>query len=57
MYLPALTGLRGLAACWVLVLHLGEFSGSPPLAVPLGFASLDLTALAACGYLGDRSIL
>jgi peptidoglycan/LPS O-acetylase OafA/YrhL len=52
MYLPALTGLRGLAACWVLVFHLWEFSGSPPLILPLGFASLDLTALAGCGYLG-----
>ena len=52
MYLPALTGLRGLAACWVLVFHLWEFSGSPSLILPLGFASLDLTALAGCGYLG-----
>jgi peptidoglycan/LPS O-acetylase OafA/YrhL len=52
MYLPALTGLRGLAACWVLVFHLWEFSGSPPVILPLGVVSLDLTALAGCGYLG-----
>ena len=51
-YLPALTGLRGIAACWVLLFHLWQFSGSPKLMLPLGFFDLDLTPLAAFGYMG-----
>ena len=43
-YLPALTGLRGVAAAWVLVFHLYQFSGSPDLG--------PLTSLAGCGYMG-----
>lgn len=43
-YLPALTGLRGIAAAWVLVFHLFQFSGSPDLG--------PLTSLAGCGYMG-----
>src|SRR3569833_466848 len=30
-YLPALTGLRGIAAAWVLGFHLYQYSGSPDL--------------------------
>jgi peptidoglycan/LPS O-acetylase OafA/YrhL len=43
-YLPALTGLRGVAAAWVLVFHLYQYSGSPDLG--------PLTSLAGCGYMG-----
>jgi len=43
-YLPALTGLRGVAAAWVLVFHLFQYSGSPDLG--------PLTSLAGCGYMG-----
>ena len=43
-YLPALTGLRGIAAAWVLVFHLYQYSGSPDLG--------PLTSLAGCGYMG-----
>ncbi len=32
--LPALTGLRGFAALWVLLFHVWALSGSPPLVVP-----------------------
>lgn len=47
-YLPALTGLRGIAACWVFVFHLWEFSGSPTLAVSI----LDFTPIARYGFMG-----
>ena len=43
-YLPALTGLRGIAAAWVLLFHLYQYSGSPDLG--------PLTSLAGCGYMG-----
>ena len=32
--LPALTGLRGFAALWVVLFHVWGLSGSPPLVVP-----------------------
>jgi peptidoglycan/LPS O-acetylase OafA/YrhL len=47
-YLPALTGLRGIAACWVLIFHLWEFSGSPTLAISI----VDLTPVARFGFIG-----
>lgn len=47
-HLRALTGLRGVAAGWVLLFHLWQFAGGPPLAI----GPLDLTPLAACGYFG-----
>ncbi|MBS0557819.1 MAG: acyltransferase [Proteobacteria bacterium] len=51
-YVPALTGLRGLAAGWVLVFHLWQFSGSPTLAIRMVGLAIDVTPLAACGFLG-----
>lgn len=47
-YTDALTGLRGIAALWVLVFHLWQRTGAPALAL----GPLDLTPLAAHGYLG-----
>ena len=47
-YLPAATGLRGVAAGWVLVYHGWQLSGAPrPQLGPL-----DLTPLLATGYFG-----
>ena len=52
--LPALTGLRGFAALWVLLFHVWALSGSPPLSIPgigsvhggwflnLGWAGVDI---------------
>ena len=51
-YLPALTGLRGVAAAWVLLFHLWEFSGSPSLALRLAHHTIDFTPLVSCGFLG-----
>lgn len=45
---PALTGLRGFSALWVVLYHLWQFHGRPQLAI----GALDLTPLAACGYFG-----
>lgn len=47
-YFPALTGLRGVAAGWVVLLHLWLMAEAPRIA-PFG---LDLTPLLACGFLG-----
>ncbi len=47
-YADALTGLRGVAALWVLVFHLWQRAGAPALAL----GPLDVTPLAAHGYLG-----
>ena len=47
-YFPALTGLRGIAACWVLLFHLWEFSGSPTLAISV----FDFTPVARFGFMG-----
>jgi len=51
-YLPNLTGVRGLAAAWVLALHAWQFSGGPALTVPLPGLRLDFTPLFTCGYFG-----
>ncbi|MBD8525113.1 acyltransferase family protein [Pseudomarimonas arenosa] len=47
-YLPAITGLRGVAAAWVLLYHAWQFAGGPRIS-PVG---VDLTPLLACGYFG-----
>jgi len=51
-YFPNLTGLRGVAAGWVLVFHVWQFSGGPMLRLPLGAFALDFTPLMQCGYFG-----
>lgn len=51
-YVPALTGLRGVAAGWVLLFHLWQFSGSPALAIHIAHQTFDFTPLVACGFLG-----
>lgn len=43
-----LTGLRGIAACWVLTFHIWLVAGSPTIAV----WGIDLTPLFACGWAG-----
>jgi len=47
-YFAGLTGLRGIAAGWVVAFHLWLASGSPRLA----FGPIDVTALFSTGYLG-----
>jgi len=49
-YLPNLTGVRGLAAVWVLGQHSWNYANSPPLVVPS--LHLDFTPLLKCGYVG-----
>jgi len=49
-YLPALTGVRGLAAAWVLALHAWLFAGAGTVMLP--GTGLDLTPLFQCGYFG-----
>jgi peptidoglycan/LPS O-acetylase OafA/YrhL len=51
-YLPNLTGVRGLAAAWVLALHAWQFAGGPALILPLPGLRLDFTPLFQCGYFG-----
>lgn len=47
-HVATLTGLRGLAAAWVMLLHLWLLAGAPALAI----GGLDVTAPFATGYLG-----
>jgi peptidoglycan/LPS O-acetylase OafA/YrhL len=47
-YFPGLTGLRGIAACWVMLFHLWGLARAPRVVV----AGLDLTPLFSVGYLG-----
>lgn len=49
-YVPALTGLRGVAAAAVLGFHAWQFAGGPQLSVPL--LDYPLHALAGTGWLG-----
>ena len=51
-YLPNLTGVRGLAAVWVLAFHGWQFSNGPALVLPVPGFALDLTPLFKCGYFG-----
>ena len=51
-YLPNLTGVRGLAAAWVLAFHGWQFSNGPALVLPLPGFALDFTPLFKCGYFG-----
>jgi peptidoglycan/LPS O-acetylase OafA/YrhL len=51
-YLPNLTGVRGLAAVWVLAFHAWQFSNGPSLVLPLPGFGLDFTPLFKCGYFG-----
>jgi peptidoglycan/LPS O-acetylase OafA/YrhL len=51
-YFPALTGLRGVAAGAVLLLHAWQFAGAPTDALNLGFTVYPLHAPAALGFLG-----
>jgi len=51
-YLPNLTGVRGLAAVWVLAFHGWQFSNGPSLVLPLPGFALDFTPLFKCGYFG-----
>lgn len=52
LYLPNLTGVRGLAAAWVLALHAWQFAGGPALTQTLPGLHLDFTPLFQCGYFG-----
>ena len=45
-------GLRGVAAGWVLLFHLWQFSGSPALTIRIAHHAIDFTPLVACGFLG-----
>jgi peptidoglycan/LPS O-acetylase OafA/YrhL len=47
-YFPGLTGLRGIAACWVMLFHLWALAAGPRV-ILLG---LDLTPIFSCGFLG-----
>jgi peptidoglycan/LPS O-acetylase OafA/YrhL len=49
-YVPALTGLRGVAAAAVLVFHCWQFAGGPRFDLPL--VDYPLHALAGSGWLG-----
>jgi peptidoglycan/LPS O-acetylase OafA/YrhL len=51
-YFPNLTGLRGLAAAWVLLFHTWEFSGAPGMRLSIGGLVIDFTPVAQCGYFG-----
>ena len=46
--IPELTGIRGVAACWVLLFHIWLVSGSPNVSV----WRFDLTPLFSCGWAG-----
>lgn len=50
--MPGITGLRGMAAAWVLLLHTWQFSGGTTLPLSLFGWSFDATWLIACGYFG-----
>ena len=49
---PGLTGLRALAAGWVMAFHLNAFVGPVPLHVDLGFARFETTHLLTEGWVG-----
>lgn len=49
--LPALTGLRGFAALWVLLFHIWAMSGGPALKIP-GLESVQGSSLFSVGWAG-----
>lgn len=49
-YFPSLTGLRGIAAGWVVLFHLWGTAGSPVLHLP--FVDNDVTTVLANGWFG-----
>ena len=49
--LPALTGLRGIAALWVLLYHLWAMAGGPALRIP-GAEFLRISAVLSTGWAG-----
>ena len=49
--LPALTGLRGFAALWVLLYHIWAMSGGPPLRIP-GVGFMQGSNLLSVGWAG-----
>lgn len=51
-HVPGLTGLRALAAGWVLVHHFNAVIGWRPLTLPLAGFEVELTPLATCGWVG-----
>jgi peptidoglycan/LPS O-acetylase OafA/YrhL len=51
-HLDALTGVRAFAALWVFVFHSWLNGGSPTIRLPVLTQSIDLTPLAAFGWLG-----
>jgi len=52
-FVDALTGLRGLAALWVMVFHLWlVFDGAPPVFIKIAQWSIDLTPFFSCGWVG-----
>ena len=51
-YIDALTGLRGLAACWVLLFHLWQAAKPRKIIVELFGEELNLTLLFSGGWIG-----
>lgn len=51
-YYPSLTGLRGIAAGWVMLLHLWHYAIAPTIALPLGSWQIDITPIFAHGWVG-----
>ncbi len=51
LQLPALTGLRGLAALWVLLYHVWAMAGGPALELP-GFPALNARIVLSFGWAG-----
>jgi peptidoglycan/LPS O-acetylase OafA/YrhL len=51
-HLDALTGVRAFAALWIFVFHGWSNGGSPTIRVSIAAQSIDLTPLAAFGWLG-----
>ena len=51
-YQPSLTGLRGIAATWVLAYHAWLFSNGVPVAFSFAGIRFDFTPLFQCGYFG-----
>lgn len=51
-HIRGLTGLRGVAAAWVLLLHLWEFGGGRRYPMSIGGWVFDPTWVFSCGYFG-----